>query len=385
MTPHTPTRKITDIGEYALIDHLKKLISKVKKSSPLSRKCKNTDLLLGIGDDAALIRWAGREHVDKKKDLLLAISKDILVEGVHFKRDWLSFYEIGRKSIVSNISDMASMGGAAPRYIVVGLALPVDISVDNVDNLFKGMDTEARKVGAVFIGGDTVKSNKDIVISITIIGEIEKQKVVLRSGATVGDYICVTGPFGDSAAGLEILKQSRVNFNFKDYCRRLVHKYRSPSHRLALAQQLLKLSNQGIRPNSMIDSSDGLAASVRILLNESSKKRNTSLGALINLEDVPLSSPFLKWASHKIKTSPSQNFSKDFLFSHPQFPWTTVLSGGEEYELVFTVSPQNLDKLKKLAKFHIIGRVSDSNFIEWNFKGRRLPHFPSGLKGYENF
>lgn len=380
-----PSQKITDIGEFGLIERITRLVTKTHR---LYKTHLHHDIALGIGDDAALLI-----PPQGNKQTLLAISKDMLVEGVHFRRGWLSFYEIGRKAIVANISDMAAMGGAAPGYIVVGLALPVDISVDNVDKLFRGMDTTARSVGAEFIGGDTVRSDKKIVISITIIGDIKKEKVTLRSGARPQDYLCVTGTFGDSGAGLEILMGSK-NFNFSGWRGQLVNKYRRPSHRLELSRALLKLSASGIKPTAMIDSSDGLAASLRMIISESSKKSKTPLGAVIRLEDIPLSHAFIKWSETKIQSSGRVSLmdlsggSKNFLLSHPRFPWKTALEGGEEYELVFTVSPENLEKLKKLARFKVIGRVissKDSSVIYTLNDKPVIPLMKTALKGYENF
>jgi len=436
--PRLPkTTKITDIGEFGLIRRIARLVDLTNNSRPLKSgtpplflDTSSRGVIKGIGDDAAILDVLSNKNMGRG-DFVLAVSKDMLVEGVHFKRQWMSFFDIGRRAIVANVSDMAAMGGAQPLYIVVGLALPVDISVDNVDKLFMGMDKEARNVGAVFIGGDTVKSNKDIVISITIMGYIEREKILLRSGAREGDLICVTGTFGDATAGIELLKKN-ISRDFKGWQGQLVHKYRCPSHRLNEAKLLAaKGGVDSYMPTSMTDSSDGLAASLRIITQQEeeedpassfrvgksalhddyednasaatnclrprrSRRRCRVIGARIDMEKIPLSKAFLKWSESKISGASHRapqgkiKFSRDMkynLINHPDFPWKVVLDGGEEYELVFTASKKTADYLARDKKvdFKVIGEITSSGIIEYFLNGRPVIGAQFRFSGYENF
>lgn len=324
--------KIYQIGEFGLID---KFIERLGG--------KNRSLTVDIGDDAAVFGVAG--------GTCLVVTKDIFIERVHFNREWSSFYHIGFKAMTANISDLAAMGGAKPLYAVVGLALPVDISVNNVDNLYNGFAAAGGKHRISIIGGDTILSKKDIVISITLIGSINKKNIITRSGAREGDFICVTGTFGDSAAGLKILKSgdSRARYG------QLVHAYLAPRARL---DESSRLASTGV-VTSMIDSSDGLAASVNILAASS------GLGAEVELDKIPLSGAFKKWAV---------GFKK--------FPWETVLNGGEEFELVFTVPQSKSGAVLKKKGISVVGRMRKKSGVEYYLNGKKTDY---KFGGYRNF
>lgn len=332
--------KITQLGEFSLIERF------VKKFLH-ARRC---DIVVDIGDDAAVVKISHNS--------CLLITKDIFLERVHFKREWSTFFQIGYKAIVANISDIAAMGGASKLYAVVGLATPVDISVENVDNLVSGIKSAAKKYGVLVVGGDTVLSKKDIIISVTLLGVQDIDKVIRRSGAKVGDLICATGTFGDAAAGVEILKRWHKRKTFQEYNKKygqLVHVHRLPEARL---KESLFISEVGA-VTSMIDSSDGLAACVNFLCKAS------GVGAKIYLERVPLSDEFKSWAS-----------------SLKRFPWEVVLNGGEEFELVFTVSPDKLDLIKKNIKLSIIGEITEGKSVEFILNGKKTNY---KVTGYQNF
>ncbi len=324
-------KQISDIGEYKLIE---RILSKHSLVHP--------SLILGAGDDAAVLSI-------KKKEIV--ITKDIFVERVHFSRKWSSFFQIGYKSVVANVSDIAAMGGAKNLSMMVGLATPVDISVDNVDNLNKGIMAAAKKYGISLIGGDTVLSKKDIVISITLLGEVDGKNIITRSGASPGEKICCIGTFGDSAAGLEILKKGRAARDFKV----LALRHLMPEARMVEA---IKLSSTG-KITAMIDSSDGLAACVSLI----SKK--SGVGANVELSDIPLSSEFRLWARNR-----------------KNFPWEKALNGGEEYNLVFMIKPENMEKVRKKIKFSVIGETTKKNKIEYFDNGKKTKF---NFTGFQNF
>ncbi len=327
---------LKDIGEFGVVERLVRRLSFPKKPS------KNFALEVAIGDDAAIFAVPGKTN--------FVVTKDMFVENVHFRRGWSDFSDIGWKSMEANISDLAAMGGADPLVSVVGLALPVDISVDNVDKLYDGMDKSCRRHGVIIVGGDTVLSKKDIIISITLIGKIEKKRIVRRDGARIGDLLCVTGTFGDSYAGMDVLKRklSRKKYG------QLVHKHLRPEARIRDA----KIISSGALATSLTDSSDGLAASVTLLAVAS------DVSADVFMDKIPVSENFRRW---------SREFRK--------FPWTAVCDGGEEYELVFT-SPASKKKSIADVGATIIGEMKEGKGVEWYLNGKKTNYI---FRGYQNF
>jgi len=186
--------KVKDIGEFGLID----LISK---------KSKNKDVLVGIGDDAAVIKTKG----------LQVLTTDCLVEGDHFCREWFTPKQIGMKSIEINVSDVGAMGGI-PKYALVSLALPRNLDVSFVKEMYQGMWKSCDRYDVEIIGGNMARCEK-IVISITLIGEVKKENISLRSGAKPGDYIFVSGHLGNGRAGLRLFQEKINGFEKvkKDY------------------------------------------------------------------------------------------------------------------------------------------------------------------------
>jgi len=228
------SRKLSAIGEFGLI-------GLIKRAAP-----KTSGVVLGIGDDAAVIAKNNREY--------WLLTADMLVEGVHFTRA-MGARRIGRKSLACNISDIAAMGGV-PRYALVSLGLRPDDSVKFATDLCQGITRLARKYGIAVIGGDTVRSRKT-TISISLMGEVEKKNLLTRRGARTGDKIFVTGRLGRSLAS---------------------GKHLTFTPRVKEARQLVKF-----KPSAMIDISDGLAADLGHILKESKK------GAVLYADKVPLS------------------------------------------------------------------------------------------------
>ncbi|MDI6757111.1 MAG: thiamine-phosphate kinase [Endomicrobiia bacterium] len=361
-----PRKSFAAIGEFAFI----------KKIVDASRRDMRMGLPAGIkavvpnGDDAAVLLIKPSRSRE-----CLAVSADMLVEGVHFDTSLMSYHEIGMKAIVANISDMAAIGGAKPFCCVVCLAIPVDINVENVDKILSGIRLAARNDALSLLGGDTVRSRKGIVISVTILGALAKNSVIERRGASVGDLLCATGTFGDAAAGLSVLsaRSGRFGLGIEDERRgngkpssgeygQLVRAYRRPRHRLSEAIAIAASSG---RPTAMMDSSDGLAACARAISSSS------GLGARVFLEDVPLSRSFMRW------TTLYASGLKD-----PKFPWRAVLEGGEEYELVFTASRSSIAALKKRIDFSIVGEMTRGPDVDFLLHGKKMK---GEWRGYENF
>lgn len=329
--------KLQRFGEFKLVELIKRRIA-----------CKGNDgcpVLVGPGDDTFV---AG---VTRGK--LIAGTCDVLVENIHFSTQWASPEEIGYKSITVNLSDLAAMGWCEPKYALIGLALTKNTSVKFVNELYRGMQKASNKYGLLIVGGDTVSSKHDIMISVSLIGELEKKYLLTRSGAKAGDIVAVSGTFGDSAAGLHILK-NKLNRN-GSAARLLLKKHLLPEPRLALA----KLLAQSGAVTGMIDSSDGLAASVNFITKES------GAGAEIQTEQIPLSNAMRSAVKNKEEVL------------------QMALHGGEEYELVFTLKPEKAAGMfKTIGGITPIGRVISGNKVTY-FKNNKV--IDINKTGYEHF
>ena len=301
--------KINQIGEFGLIDLIKKKI--------LS---KDKQVLVNIGDDAAVIK--------SSPNRLLIFTTDTMVERIHFDLTYFTPEEIGWKAMVANLSDIAAMGGL-PKYALVTVGLPKFMRAEDVLSIYKGASKIAKRYNCKIIGGDTTLAPKDIFISIALLGEVEKELLVTRSGAKKGDLICVTGNLGEAQAGLEFLKKhGRQKLSF-------VRKHLQPQPRIKEARILVKKLNV----NSMIDISDGLSSELFHLTEES------QLGAIIYEQNIPVSSKCLRLAT---------------LLNKKPMSW--ALSSGEEYELLFTVDRKDLSKIEKIKKkvnISFIGEMVD--------------------------
>lgn len=308
--------KINQIGEFDLIELIKKKIF-----------AKDRQVLVNIGDDAAVIK--------PSPNRLLVFTTDTLVERVHFDLRYFSFEEVGWKTMTANLSDIAAMGGL-PKYALVTIGLPKFIEFEEVLSLYKGMKRIAQKYDCKIIGGDTTLSPQNLIFTIALLGEVEPGLFVKRTGAQKGDLICVTGNLGESQAGLEYLKKyGRGN-------PLLVRKHLQPYPRIRQARILVR----NLKINSMIDVSDGLSSELFHLTREN------NLGAVVYEDKLPLSLTCKKLAS-------ILNLS----------PVSLALSSGEEYELLFTIGREQLNKIdsiKRKVKLSIIGEVVDQN------KGIRL-------------
>ncbi len=289
--------QIRNIGEFRLIESIARM------APPAGASVRR-----GIGDDAAVIQ-AG-----PGRDLL--ITTDAMVESVHFTLDTTTPRLLGRKSLAVNLSDIAAMGGE-PGCFVVSLAVPPRVPVGLVRGLYRGMRETAARHGVSLVGGDTVSSPHHLTITVTAVGTVAAGRAVTRSGARPGDLLYVSGTLGDSALGLQMLTRD------KQVSRRVfaVRRHLDPTARVELGAEL---GSRGLA-SAMIDISDGLTADVRHILQQS------RVGATVYCERLPLSASYRKHAGQQKKDC-----------------FSPALSGGEDYELLFTVRPEKRAAVERI-------------------------------------
>lgn len=293
------------------------IIAAIRKRAPQQVE----QLRLGIGDDAAVIQPDGVKE-------LLACS-DVSVEGVHFRRDWLTAKLIGRKALAVTLSDIAAMGGRA-RFALVSLAIPSDFSAPMIEELFSGLFEIAEQFGVAIIGGDTSSSPQGLFIDTVVLGECDAGKAVTRAGAQPGDRIFVTGALGASELGLKWLEgghrlPERSAANAAEaLIQSAIRKHLIPEPQLRFGEAL------GTRElaTAMIDLSDGLSTDLHHLIEES------KCGAVLDAEALPVARSVAELASGELSVD----------------PLAIVLRSGEEYELLFTAPPRNKDRIFATAK-----------------------------------
>ena len=290
---------LREIGEFGLIDRIRKWMT---ASDPA--------LLQGIGDDVAVIDM-GEMH-----DKVLLVTTDILIEGIHFNRSWIDPYRLGKKALIVNLSDIAAMGGI-PKYFLISLGLPKNLPLPFVSLFYRGLKEGAKRYQVDLIGGDTSLSQR-IVINICLLGEGTRGNLLFRRGAKVGNDLFVSGTLGDAALGLIILQKEGLTGRRKG----LIEKHLSPCPRINLGQAISK----NRLATAMIDVSDGLLIDTTHLLKES------GVGARIWEDRILLSKAYRKWI---------HLYSKD--------PYQIALTGGEDYELLFTASSETRKKISNLA------------------------------------
>jgi thiamine-monophosphate kinase len=331
--------KLKDVGEFGLISRL---------TAYAKHGC---GVVTGIGDDAAVTTLT--------PGMQLLTSTDMLLEGVHFRRSWHDPYHLGRKALAVNISDIAAMGGI-PRWCLLSLSIPPDTSIDFLDEFTRGYLSMAAEHNVSLIGGDTCSSCSGLVISVTIMGEQFSEHILRRSGACPGDDIWVTGTLGDAALGLKLLQQ-QPRLHEQEGEVHLIARLLDPTPRIA-AGSALALSGL---VTSMIDVSDGLLSDFGHIAEMS------GVGGTIQLANLPLSDVFM---------SVSKSISP--------FPHHLALSGGEDYELCFTVSPVHREKIAGIIKncgIHAVpvGIVTSSKeVVVVNNDGNRYSETHSGFNHF---
>lgn len=317
-------------------------------------------LVQGIGDDAAVIEAAS--------SLWWHLTTDLLAEGIHFDLNTAAPESIGYRAAMANLSDLAAMG-AVPRYLLISLAIPNKVSQPQVHNLYRGMMKACRLHGVALIGGDTSASKAGLFLSITLLGTTTRRRALFRHGATVGDRIYVSGTLGDSLAGLRLLANGnapRSSKNTRSSLSRvhrqfLIRRHLHPTARIAEGQWL----NTGRLASAAIDLSDGLSGDLRHLCEES------GVGAEVDSDNLPLS-PACRAYAEAYHVSPVQ----------------LAITGGEDYELLFTASPKSCRALEQQARVRgyrltCIGTIRPKRFgIQMISQGHTRP-LPS--TSYEHF
>lgn len=325
--------EIAQLGEFGLIEHLTKDLQLKNKSS-----------ILGVGDDAALIA---------NEDLLTVVTTDLLLEGIHFDLMYYPLKHLGYKSVVVNLSDICAMNGR-PKQITVSIGLSSRFSVEALEELYAGIRAACDFYSVDLIGGDTNSSKQGLVISVTAIGQVESTKKVLRSTAKKGDIICVTGDLGAAYLGLQILEREKQVYlsqpdtqpDLEDQ-QYIIGRQLKPEARLDMIEQLDKA---GVIPTAMIDVSDGLASDLKHICKQS------GLGAFIEESGVPI---------HPQSQQMALKFKLD--------PITCALSGGEDYELLFTIDPKDLDKVRLMSDIYMMGEMVDAkDGIKLHTKGGNI-------------
>jgi thiamine-monophosphate kinase len=310
--------EIGSLGEFGLIEHLTKNI-----------EIKNASTLLGVGDDGAVIDHFGRQTV---------VSTDLLIEGIHFDLSYTPMKHLGYKSVVVNLSDIYAMN-AIPTQILLSIGFSNRFSVEALDEFYAGVYAACDEYQVDLTGGDTSSSQKGFIISVTAIGEVAPDKFVKRSGAKVNDLICVSGELGGAFLGLTLLEREKKIFEETgaqpdlEGQTHIVGRLLKPEARKDIISYF---AESEITPTSMIDISDGLSSDVLHLCHQS------NLGCVLYEDKFPFN-----------------DAAKEFAYKLQIDPTACALSGGEDYELLFTLSQEDYEKIKINPSISIIGHMTE--------------------------
>lgn len=315
------TSKLEEMGEFGLIEKLTQ-----------SFKTKNKSTVKGIGDDAAVIASSEEQMV---------VSTDMLVEGVHFDVTYVPLIHLGYKAVIVNLSDIFAMN-ATPKQITVSIAVSSRYSVEALEEIYRGIEKACEFYNVDLVGGDTTSSLKGLVISVTAIGTAPKDQLVYRSGAKENDLICVTGDLGGAYMGLQVLEREKAVFRENSDMQPdmtgneyVLERQLKPEARRDVVRTLNEMK---IVPTSMIDISDGLASELMHIAKES------KVGVQIYEEKIPID-----YQTYKV--------AEEFNFNAT----TAALNGGEDYEMLFTISQKDFEVVKGIPDISIIGHVADEN------------------------
>jgi len=311
--------EISSLGEFGLIEHLTRNI-----------ELQNASSLVGVGDDAAIIDHFGKQTV---------ATTDLLVEGVHFDLVYTPLKHLGYKSVVVNISDIYAMN-ATPTQILLSLGLSNRFSLEAIDEFYEGVYAACKKYDVDLVGGDTTSSQKGFIISITALGEVAPDQYVKRSTAKKGDLLCVSGDLGAAYLGLLFLEREKKIFmespgvqpdlENESY---VIGRLLKPEARRDIIEFFTK---EGITPTSMMDISDGLSSEILHICKDS------NLGAVLYEEKIPVAEE-MKKAAFKFEIDPT----------------ACALSGGEDYELLFTISQSDYEKLVLNEQISVVGYMTE--------------------------
>ena len=306
------------MGEFGLIDHLTR-----------DFKVKNPSTLRGVGDDCAVIDYAGKKTL---------VTTDLLLEGIHFDLTYTPLKHLGYKAVAVNLSDVYAMNGT-PRQITVSLGISKRFTVEHINELYSGIYAACEKYGVDLVGGDTSASVTGLLISITCMGEAEGGDIVYRSGAHDTDLICVSGDLGAAYMGLQLLERERVasvgqkdfqpDFAGREY---LLERQLKPEPRADVIAEMREL---GIRPTAMMDVSDGLSSELLHICKES------GVGCRVYENRIPIDYQTAVMA---------EELNMNLV--------TAAMNGGEDYELLFTVPLTDHEKVEQMKTARLIGRIT---------------------------
>lgn len=311
--------EISSLGEFGLIDHLTRNI-----------EIQNASTIIGVGDDAAVIDHFGKQTV---------VTTDLLVEGVHFDLMYTPLKHLGYKSVIVNLSDIYAMN-ATPTQIVISLGISNRFSLEALDEFYEGVYAACEKYGVDLVGGDTTSSQKGFIISITALGEATASEIVRRSTANKGDLICVSGDLGAAYVGLLFLEREKKiymespgvqpDLEGESY---VIGRLLKPEARKDVIEFLAK---ESLLPTAMMDISDGLSSEILHICKQS------GLGCVLYEDKIPIAEA-MKQAAYKFEIDPT----------------ACALSGGEDYELIFTIPQSEHEKLVLNEEISVIGYMTD--------------------------
>lgn len=310
--------EISTYGEFGLIKHLTEKFS-----------IQNSTTIKAVGDDAAVLDY---------KDKQILVTTDLLLEGVHFDLVYVPLKHLGYKAAVVNFSDIYAMNGQ-PKQITVSLGVSKRFSVEDLEDLYAGIEMACNKYGVDLIGGDTSASMTGLTISITCLGEAESDKIVYRNGANQNDLICVSGDLGSAYMGLQLLEREKIvfsanneaqpDFEGKDY---ILQRQLKPEARKDV---IAALAEKGIVPTAMMDISDGLSSELIHICTQS------KVGCRVYEDKIPINYQAVVMA---------EELNMNIV--------TAALNGGEDYELLFTVSMDDYDKIVTVEGVGIVGHTT---------------------------
>lgn len=335
--------EISTLGEFGLIRHLTEKF-----------KTQNTSTLKAVGDDAAVLDYGSKK---------VLVTTDLLLEGIHFDLQYTPLKHLGYKSAVVNFSDIYAMNGQ-PKQITVSLGVSKRFSIEDLDEIYDGIRLACENYGVDLVGGDTSSSLTGLTISITCMGEADADKIVYRNGAKPNDLICVTGNLGAAYMGLQLLeREKRVfegnsdvqpDFEGKDY---ILQRQLKPEARRDVIEALAK---HGIKPTAMMDISDGLSSELMHICSQS----NT--GCRVYEDKIPID-----YQSAVMADELNMNIV------------TCALNGGEDYELLFTASLEDYEKLALLENVSMVGHITKPEY-GLNLVGREGEEIPLKAQGWNS-
>ncbi len=335
---------LQQLGEFGLIDHLTKNLT-----------CSQTSTRMGVGDDAAVIEPGGK---------YLGVTTDMLVEGVHFDLGYTPLKHLGYKAVVVNVSDVYAMN-MQPTQITVSLAVSNRFPLEALEALYEGIRLACSVYQVDVVGGDTTSSNKGLVISITALGQADPEEIVYRSGARANDLLVVSGDLGGAYLGLQVLKREQEVFKVNpghqpdlEPYQYLVERQLKPEARKDVVALLRDL---GVRPTSMIDISDGLSSEILHLCKAS------QVGCALYEEKIPLDPSVIRVC---------EEFQLDSSL--------VALSGGEDYELLFTIGQEDYPRIKGNPDLTVIGHMTDQASGA-HMVGRSGAQIPLTAQGWNAF